>query len=114
MSTQPIIIDDTPAPAPKATSEVLRLQFPITAQFRTSGMAAREETIETLTIRRVKMGDIIEVNKFKDEMKQAAVMFSRLTGYSEEIFKELDVEDVEEFNKVVENFTPASLKTGKT
>lgn len=111
MSKDDIIVIDEDAPTAVETAlpreKVMPLKYPINASFRRSG-AMREEYISELTIRRLKGGDMIELDRIKDEMAQLAFVFKALTGLPENVFREMDAEDVLSFGKVVKNFMPQS------
>ena len=117
MSKDDIVVIDEDAPAaveatlPRET--VMSLKYPIKASFKRGG-ATRDEHICELTIRRLKGGDLIELDRIKDEMAQLSFLFKALTGLPENVFRDMDAEDVLSFGKVVKNFMPQSQGTGTT
>ena len=106
-----IINEDVPAGETPADAS-LQLQYPFTARFKKGG-EERIERISSLTVRRIKAGDLEEMMKVKDEMAQLRILFVRLTGQPEAVYREIDAEDLSKFGDLVNSFLPESQAIGK-
>lgn len=91
----------------------LPLAYPIDRTLRDSSGQERVETVESLTFRRVKGGDIRALANITKQGDQFATLFVRLANITMPDFDKLDAADLMEVESLVEDFLPEHLKTGE-
>mgnify|MGYP001433004952 CR=1 FL=1 len=92
-------------------TRTLVLKYPYKKTFR-QGNEEREEIVSELKFRRLSAGDLRAIGGIKSEIEQGLKLLARSCGLTDSEFDKIDVEDMEAAGKLIEDFLPASLKTG--
>lgn len=95
------------------TEATYDLQYPIVQRRKASGGEIREETIDQVTIRRLRAKDLRMVDRIDGKVAQSLALIASLTGLSQTTVDELDAEDVEGIGAVIGDFFPTRQPTGE-
>lgn len=72
----------------------------------------KNEVIDRLEFRRVRIGDLRASSKTKDELESGLVILGRIANLTPAQVDCIDIEDMEEAMKIVADFMPKSPETG--
>lgn len=90
------------------------LRYPISITFRAEGGKERAETYDRIDLRRVTAGDLMVINRIKDEIEQSIQLMTRLSNLPKMVFEKMDADDFATCAEVIGGFLERVQKIGRT
>lgn len=89
------------------------LKHPVTITLRGPD-GERQETVSEVTLRRVKGKDLRATDDHSGEIAKTLALLAKITSQPMVVIDELDAEDIAGLGEKLDDFLPASLRTGPT
>ena len=83
-----------------------QLKHPIVLKLWAAGAAAREETIQEVTLRRPKAKDLRLLDGQEGNFARSLTLLGALSGLSRPAIDEMDAEDIKALGEIVGDFFP--------